>query len=188
MMLPEIGAAQRPMRNETICGDAFVVLRSRMITIAVADGLGHGPKAAEAAVAFCAYAEANVSKGLEEILRGATAEISHTRGAAAALLRIEDQPRSLSFVGIGNIELQAVSTQPIRPMCTPGIVGRPLRKVLKFDYELNGGEVLAVHSDGISSRFKLESYGHLNAQRTAEAILAEHGKRHDDATCLVVKL
>lgn len=188
MMLPEIGVVQRPIRNEKVCGDAFVVLRDEEITIAVADGLGHGPKAAEAALAFCAYVEANVSRGLEEILRGATAEISHTRGAAAALLRIGDRQRCLSFAGIGNIELQAVSKLPIRPTSTPGIVGRPLRKVLEFDYELNGGDLLAVYSDGISGRFRLESYGRLNAQSAAEAILSDHGKRHDDATCLVVRL
>ena len=37
-MHPDIGASQRPMRNEAVCGDAFVVLRHEEITIAVADG------------------------------------------------------------------------------------------------------------------------------------------------------
>ena len=187
-MLLEIGAAQRPFRHEKVCGDAFVVLQDREITIAVADGLGHGPKAAKAAVAFCEYVGVHAAKGLEEILRGATADLSDTRGAAAALVRIADQQRRLSFAGIGNIELQAVSKEPIRPACTPGIVGRPLRKVLRFDYELYPGDLLAIYSDGISGRFRLDSYSHLSAQSAAEAILAEHGKHHDDATCLVVRL
>lgn len=184
----EIGAVQRPIRNEKVCGDAFVVLRNHEITIALADGLGHGPKAAEAAIAFCEYVEAHASRSLEEILIGATADLSDTRGAAAALVRIGSQHRELSFAGIGNIELQAVSKIPIRPACTPGIVGRPLRKVLKFDYELSPGDLLAIYSDGISSRFRLDSYRHLDAQGTAEAILADHGKQHDDATCVVVRL
>lgn len=187
-MLPEIGAAQRPIRTETVCGDAFVVFPGEWITVAVADGLGHGPEAAEAAHAFCEYVGAHASEGLEEILRGATAALSDTRGAAAALIRIADQLQCLSFAGIGNVELQAASRRPIRPVCTPGIVGRPLRKVLEFNYELTRGDLLAIYSDGISGRFALGSYGHLDAQSMAEAILADHGKHHDDATCVVVRL
>ena len=187
-MSPEIGAAQRPIENETVCGDAFAVFRDRETTIAVADGLGHGAGAAEAALAFCAYVGTHASAGLEQILRGATTCLSPTRGAAAALIRISDQRRHLSFAGIGNIEVQAMSKLPIRPVCTPGIVGRPLRKVLSFDYELNRGDLLAIHSDGISSRFTLAPYSHLDVQSMAEAILADHGKQHDDATCVVVRL
>ncbi len=155
--------------------------------IALADGLGHGPLAAEASLGFCAYVEAHTEDSLEEIIRGASNEIVRTRGAAAAVVSIDLDQQTLAFAGIGNIELQAVSREPIRPVCTPGIVGRPLRKVVQFDYTLNRGDLFAFYSDGISSRFSLTEYRRFDVQPMADEILKEQGKYHDDATCIVAR-
>ncbi|MCP4675930.1 MAG: SpoIIE family protein phosphatase [Deltaproteobacteria bacterium] len=154
---------------------------------ALADGLGHGPMAEEASLAFCEYVKAHPTDDLEDIIRDAGTAIAKTRGVAAAVVRIDLEKQSISFAGIGNIELQSVSKQPIRPVCTPGIIGRPLRKVVQFDYELNLGDLLAMYSDGISSRFSLSEYRYNEVQAVADTILANHGKAHDDATCIVFR-
>ena len=185
----ELGTAQRPYVGEKVSGDAICILQHGEETlVTVVDGLGHGPKAAEAANAFCGFVESNQFSNLEEIMLGATKDIARTRGAVAALIRINGQEDSMCFCGVGNIELQALSRHPIRPVCTPGIVGRPIRKVLSFSYEMLPGDLMVVHTDGISSRFDLDSYRHLDTpEAMAEAILSEHGKNHDDATCVVFR-
>jgi negative regulator of sigma-B (phosphoserine phosphatase) len=183
-----IANVQRPARGETVCGDAFTVVTGQVTIVALADGLGHGPLAAEASEAFCAYVERHEGQGLEQLLRGGTVALNGTRGAAAAVLRIDQVAGRVSFAGVGNIELQAVSREPIRPVCTPGIVGRPLRKVIAFHYNLHAGDLLALYSDGISSRFDLAAFRRLRTQGIAQAVLAQHGKSHDDATILVLRV
>lgn len=170
-----------------MCGDAFVILPGDELTIAVADGLGHGPAAAEAARAFCAFVAAHCREDITVILRTAVRALAGTRGAVAALLRIDERAERMKFAGVGNIELRALSRQPIHPVSVPGFLGdRPLRKVTCFDYPLCAGDLLVVHSDGVHPHFELERYGALPAQGIAEAIVANHNRDHDDATCVVV--
>ncbi len=184
----EIAVAQRPAVNESVCGDATEVVREGETLIAVADGLGHGPDAAEAAQAFCRYVRENPSLGLEDIIMGASQEISRTRGVACALVRIDAAERLMTFVGVGNIEVQAVSVADIHPICLPGIVGQRVRKLQSFEYELHPGDLIVVYSDGISSRFDLRQMRHADVQALADAVLVEHGKDHDDATCVVIRI
>lgn len=185
-MSVEIAHAQRPARGESVCGDAFAVVHEPVITVALADGLGHGPPANEASEAFCDYVRRSMELGLEQLVRGASQAISKTRGAAAAVLRVDEQAGLLAFAGVGNIELQAVSERPIRPVCTPGIVGRPLRKVVIYRYRISPGDMIVLYSDGISSRLDLKKFRDLEIQQVADEILANHGKRHDDATVIVI--
>lgn len=186
-MSVQLAFSQRPARGQKICGDTYRVVCGRETIVALADGLGHGPAAAEASVAFCDYVARKANQSAEQILRGATSAISKTRGAAAALVRIDEQAGRLVFAGVGNIELQAVSRVPMRPVCTPGIIGRPLRKVVAYTYELSPGDLLVLYSDGISSRVDLMEFRQLEPQQVADTILERHGKRHDDATVVVIK-
>ncbi len=184
----KLGSAQRPKVGETVCGDAFVVLPSGSITtVAVADGLGHGPMAAEAAHMFCEFVSVNRDKTLTEIMEGAHRKIRHTRGAAAVLLRIDEKHEQMKFTGIGNIDLQAISQNPIKPVSLPGILGKRMKKILEFDYTLSDGDLLILYSDGISSRFEAERYRRLEPEDMAKKILMEKGKQHDDATCIVIR-
>lgn len=182
-----ICTAQRAYLGETVCGDAFSMVRDEKTLIALADGLGHGPLAAEAAVAFCRFVESRPGIGLRKLMTDATVQLSKTRGAAAALVRIDRQRGEIEFAGVGNIELQAVSKDPITPVSVAGIVGREIRKVHVFSYRIHRGDLLAVYTDGISSRFSLGDYAKLDEQALADKLLSEHGKLHDDATCVVIR-
>ncbi len=186
-MRVEVAASQRPASGESVSGDEYLVVQGESTLLALADGLGHGPQAREAAVAFCDHVRENSSASLEELLLGASARISRTRGAAAALVRIDPGGRELRFAGIGNICLQSRSREAIRPVSMPGIVGHSIRKIKEFAYPLHDGDLLVLHSDGISSRFELGNYQNLALQEMADAILGHAGKTHDDATCIVAR-
>ena len=69
-------------------------------------------------------------------MKEASAAIKQTRGAAAAIVRVTTSGKLL-FVGVGNIEMHAVSRERIRPVCTPGIVGRNVRKIIVFEYAVH---------------------------------------------------
>jgi negative regulator of sigma-B (phosphoserine phosphatase) len=184
----EIGTAQRPIRGERVCGDAFVIVpQGGTTTIALADGLGHGEHAAQASNAFCSYVKGAGHDSLEEIFWGAHRSIVHTRGAAAALLAIDTRSDTLAFAGVGNIDFVADSATRIKPISTPGIVGQRIRKIATFSYPISAGDLFIVFSDGISGRFELKGYRRFSPSHMAAAILADYGKDHDVATCIVIR-
>jgi phosphoserine phosphatase RsbX len=184
----EIGSAQRALAGQDVCGDMFVVLPGSTTIIGLADGLGHGPDAAAAARLFCAHVREHGTEALEAFFRGADRALTGTRGAAGALLRIEVSSRRIEFAGVGNVDFQAFPAGTARPFGTAGILGRGFRKLVPFDFAGPPGGVLALFTDGISSRMSLEPYVGLAAQALADQVLAGHGAAHDDATCVVVKL
>jgi serine/threonine protein phosphatase PrpC len=183
----EIATIRRPIHSERICGDVILVHHGTTTLVALADGLGHGPAAAEAAQAFCDYLGLHADDPMERLLRGASAAVTGTRGLAGAVLRFDEVAHQVEFAGVGNIEVTALSKSPIRPVCSPGIIGRPLRVVKPYQFDLAPGDLLVMHSDGISSRMDLKPHRDLAPQALAEQLLKEFGKRHDDASCVVVR-
>jgi serine/threonine protein phosphatase PrpC len=185
-----IGTASRPASGETVCGDQVRVVRDgAATTIAIADGLGHGPRAAQAATAFCAVVERHPAEPLELLFARASRELEQTRGAAAVVLRVDAVEGTLLFSGVGNVETRAISKAPIRPISTPGIVGRRLLRARELRYPLAAGDLLVVFTDGVSSRLDVATVAELSSdpQAMADRILEIHGKGHDDATCVVIR-
>jgi negative regulator of sigma-B (phosphoserine phosphatase) len=184
----EIAAAQRPATGESQCGDAYTVVQEDQTTlVAVADGLGHGPEAARAARAFCEHAESQAHRPLESILATADAALSGTRGAAVALLRLDPEGR-FDFAGVGNIAVRALSRRAIHPISVAGTLGRRNARRLRCEsFDVEEGDLLVVHTDGVSSRYDLGALRDDAAARIAVALLSSFGKSHDDATCVVVR-
>ena len=181
-----VGIAQRPCAGETACGDGFFSDRGGAY-VSVVDGLGHGPMAEQAAIAFAEAARPDESLPLKEIMERAGRSLSRTRGAAAALMRIDEAVGRLEFIGVGNIHMHSVAAVSIHPVCAPGVVGHRVRKLLPFEFQLPETALIALCSDGISSRLELAEYQHLEPQEIADAVLENHGKSYDDATCLIIR-
>jgi serine/threonine protein phosphatase PrpC len=183
-----IGVAQRPAEGETLCGDAYaIVRRGRRTLVALADGLGHGPEAARAAQAFCSHVQAAADRPLDAILTTAGPAIAGTRGVAAALLRL-DPPGHFEYAGVGNIVLRVLSRTPIHPLSVAGTLGRRNARRVRCDrFAVEEGDLLVMHSDGVSGRYELDRLRGAAPDRVARELLAAHGRSHDDATCLVVR-
>jgi hypothetical protein len=184
-----VAAAQRPIAGEAVCGDAFTVAsHDRTTLVCLADGLGHGDAAHEAAEAACRHAREHAGTPLDALIRGIDGALAGLRGAAVSLLSIDEGAGRVQFVGVGNVELRAAARAPIAPPNFPGIVGQRMRKPRLWDYPIAAGDVLVLISDGISSRFELGTLAHLAPQALADTILASHGKKHDDASCVVARI
>ena len=184
----QLGAAQRPAVGETVCGDAYVMVeRGARKLIAVVDGSGHGPLAAEAAHLFRDFVSLHAAEPLELLFLGAHAALADTRGAAASILRVDESSGALEFAGIGNVHVVAQSASAIHPAPQPGILGRRFRHAKVLPFSVARGDTLVMFSDGISSRVQLAPYLHLDPDAMARAILAEHGASHDDATCVALR-
>lgn len=184
----DIGTAQLPAEGETVCGDAWrVIHRDQRSLFLVVDGLGHGPHAAAAAIAFCEYIETHPDEPLDVMLYGADKAVSTTRGAAAMIARVDKRAATIDIAGVGNVAMRAWSKERFQPLPMRGVLGRGIRNVRVFRYAMNPSDLFALYSDGISGSFDIESTKHQGAATIAQSILAGYRKSHDDATCVVAR-
>lgn len=183
-----VGRSARPKPGERESGDRVVLLDDgRELLLAVIDGLGHGPRAAEAAHAAERVLVENASMPLPELFQHCDRAIAHTRGVAMTVVRASRERRLLMHAGVGNVELRSIARPVVSALPQPGVVGgRRVRSVRETVVELSVGDLFVLFSDGISSRIDLDAYRQLGVQAMADAIVRDHGKEHDDASCAVL--
>ncbi len=182
-----VGTVRRCADGETVCGDAFAVIEDGdTVLVTVVDGLGHGPGAAEASEAFIEFVSRHPEQPLSTLMQTASNHLRSTRGAAAALVRLDRAANTIEHCGVGNIHFHSLAEKPINPVPAPGIVGHRIRKITASEFELPEHGLFALCSDGISSRIDLRPLANLSPQEVADALLEHHGKSHDDVTCVVV--
>jgi hypothetical protein len=177
-----------------VCGDAWRLARGRdgLLAVVVADGLGHGPLAAEAAEAACAVFEADPFAGPRAMIEAMHGATGGTRGAAVAVARIDAAAGRLTFAGVGNISgtLMGADAEDRRGLMSHnGTVGHQVRKVQEIEYPWGPAAVLVLHSDGLQTRWALEKYPGL--VRRHPAVIAgllyrDFRRGRDDATVVVV--
>jgi anti-sigma regulatory factor (Ser/Thr protein kinase) len=186
-----VGAVSVPKLGEDVCGDSWSVLVGpEETTLLVADGLGHGPEAAEAAVeAVRLFHRFNGHRApvLLDYIHGG---LRATRGAAVSVARFRPGSGKMIYSGVGNVAgVIAVNGDLKRMVSMPGTAGHNARKIQAFEYPFTTGLVI-LHSDGIASSWTLDRYSNLAARHPTliAAILYRDLTRHrDDATVLVAK-
>lgn len=147
------GHFRLPREGEEYCGDAIAlaeVTGSR--TACVADGLGHGPDAAEAADAAMRVFTENPDRPLPHQLTNMHRALRTTRGAAVALVRVA--PHRLEFCGVGNVSGATVGGSSRVLLSTPGIVGFSLPAAPVRQLTLAGDEAVVLHTDGVGSGWR----------------------------------
>lgn len=184
------GVAQKNARSERVCGDAYVAAEHNGTTLwSIIDGAGHGPRAhavAEEAAGF--IRSLAFQQEVDHILVALHRYLRGRRGAAVSLLKLDAETSRMEYAGVGNVEVRSHGPKRIQPVSTPGILGRALRRVKTFTYDVQPGIFIAMFSDGISSRFSVTGYAQLPPAEAAERILKDHHKAIDDGTCIVIRL
>lgn len=187
----EYSSLIRPCMGERVSGDA-VVIRSLEggLFVAIIDVLGHGPEAHQLTIMIDAfldrYATADVSglmKRLHQHLRG-------TRGAAVGLCAIDSATGKIDYVGIGNTGIRRFGESDTRLVSQDGVLGQNMRTPLLQSLELASGDLLVLHTDGVSERFTTDRYPGLLRHDPAQVvriILDRFGKDHDDSACIAVR-
>lgn len=193
--MPDITSASglaRPMTNEEVCGDAYVVIdEPRRRLLVLADGLGHGPLAAVASRAAVQVAlDREGGTPLEVLLQEMHARLRQTRGAAVAVAELDWVDRVVRFAGVGNVSGWVVTDRGRQGMPSkPGIVGgQALRPLRPLELPLGPELLVVLHSDGLSEKWDLLGYPGLRGRSPAllaAVLLRDAGVHHDDASVLV---
>ena len=188
----DYGVVCLPNKGESVCGDNWAVFSGEGLNLCtVFDGLGHGHLASEAsAEAMKVFAESTAFELKEIILRSHDA-LKKTRGAAGAVLRVDRNLSQVKFAGIGNISAGLYGPITAKRMASHnGTLGLAVSRVHEFDYQWDADAILVMHSDGLGSHWKLESYPGIfgkNPSILAALLFRDHKRGTDDVTILVGK-
>jgi anti-sigma regulatory factor (Ser/Thr protein kinase) len=188
-----VGIVRQAKPGEAVCGDSWI---ARWFAdgwvCAVADGLGHGVIASDAATAIIdAVRLAPARLSPVEIVEAAHQAAKPTRGAAFGVAVLDEAAGVVRFAGVGNIAAVVVKGAERRHLVSyNGIIGHEYRKLSEFSHPWQAQSVLLLHSDGIGTQWDLERYPGLLARDPSliAAVLYRDFKRgRDDATIVVLK-
>jgi anti-sigma regulatory factor (Ser/Thr protein kinase) len=188
-----LGAISLPITGESVCGDAWSSnhIPGRSIYI-VADGLGHGPKAAEAAEEAVRIFHDVAAQAPERILGDIHRALSKTRGAAVSIAEILHDRGMLNYAGAGNIVAGICAGGKTRSMVSMnGTVGHSVAKIQQFSYPWEKNSALIMHSDGLATRWNVELYPGLASRHPAlmaAVLYRDFSRKRDDATILVSRI
>ncbi|GCD21152.1 TorS-related protein [Cellulomonas algicola] len=188
--IPTAVGVTRPMTGQDVCGDAYAIRTDDgVLTVMLADGLGHGPLAAAASTEAVRAFRGAAPGGPLALLTAVHRALSGTRGAAVAVARLD--PGEVRYAGVGNIAGVVVDGAARRGMIShPGIAGAQARTLREAVYPLPPGGLVVLHSDGVTERHDLAGYPGLLARTSlvvAAVLLRDFGVRRDDASVVVAR-
>ena len=201
-----LGGHTRPFPGQVLCGDVLWwrvadtdaeaisgTGRStgQSVTLALIDGLGHGPRAYAAASAVVAALEArwSTAAGLEALLRAVHGDVMGQPGGSITLARYTGG--RLEVTAVGNTVARVVGPRSSHNLLSPdGNLGALLPTPRVHRLDLPPGHALLCYSDGVKSQFDFEAVpGRHSASPAivAQRVVEAHGKNHDDASTLLLR-
>ena len=155
-----VGGLAVPCPGEDVSGDAWSASeRDGRTAVLVADGLGHGAPAAEAARAAVGLFGAHADESPAALVARIHAGLQATRGAAVAVAEVDPRRRLVRFAGIGNIGAAILADGATRRLVSQhGTAGHGRPSIREFTYPWPDDAVFVAHSDGLVSDWTLARY------------------------------
>jgi len=183
---------KRPMTGkENECGDTgFIREYDNKCFLSLIDILGHGKEAHDVSILAENYLLENYRSDLVDMMNRFHLHLKGTRGAVAALCRLNLIDGEIDYVGIGNITTRLYGTMPVSFVPRDGIIGYTITTPKNQKAKLYPGDVLILSSDGVKEHFDLAFYPDLlngSARMIATDLLDHLGKGSDDASCIVLR-
>ena len=177
--------------GETVCGDAWAAaFEGGKAAVVVADGLGHGPDAAQASKAAVEVFSSNPLSAPRTLIGGVHARLRSTRGAAVTILQLDSDASEVRCSGAGNVIARLLSGSTDKTLLTQhGTAGIQIRTPDEATTAWPPFALLVVHSDGIESRWsadRLRPVLGLDPMIAAAILARTHSRGRDDATVVVV--
>lgn len=181
-----------PLHGEHACGDNWAIRRNgRTWMLMLADGLGHGAIAAEAADEAVHIFRSTSSANTADIFQDMHGALRATRGAAVGIANVSFDASEVRYVAVGNISGAVLTPSTVKQMVySNGTVGAEMRRTPHdFSYPFPRGATLVMHSDGIAT-WHLERYPGLLAKDPgviAGVLFRDFRRVRDDATVIVAR-
>lgn len=158
--------------------------------MALVDGLGHGVSAHEVAIKAVTFIRNCATSDVAGLMVDLDEHLKGSLGAAVGLCYVDVSSGALSYVSVGNTSLRRFGAGEFRLVSQDGVVGSRMRTPQTQRMSLEVGDVVLMHTDGVSERFGLADYpemlGH-SPESIARIVVRRFGKQHDDAGCIAVR-
>ncbi|MCD9019078.1 ATP-binding protein [Parachryseolinea silvisoli] len=183
-----------PKPGETVSGDGHLVKHEKNgVRIFVADGLGHGEAAHEAAKAGLQAFQSTRTESPVEMLRYVHEQVRKTRGMVGTIASYNKTENEWTFCGIGNISNRTYTGLEFKNyMSYNGIIGLNIPGTMK-DARIPGekNQHLILCSDGIRTRWDITKYPSVFKHDTiilAACLYKDFSRRNDDASILIATI
>jgi serine/threonine protein phosphatase PrpC len=183
-------AAARPLDSAQESGDQYLVKHFEGgALVAVVDGLGHGPDAAEAARTAIGLLEEHAHESPAKLVRRCHDGLRSTRGAVLSLASFDCG--LMTWIGVGNVDgilLRADGGgRAERLLVRSGLLGHQLPLLEPSRVSVGPGDTLILATDGVHSAFDQALERRAPREPSADAILAAYAKASDDALVVVAR-
>ncbi|HAS81174.1 MAG TPA: serine/threonine protein phosphatase [Verrucomicrobia bacterium] len=188
-----IGAVTRSLANDPYCGDHCAWWEhAGNVYLFLADGLGHGQFAHQAATAALDSLRRQSPAELTALFTQCDQDIRHTRGVALGVAVIDPGLRTLAFCGVGNIRALMINQDQRQRhfTCGYGIVGAGFKNLRVETLPFMPGDTLIMASDGILEHFVAADDppdARWSAMQLSEQILGQWAIATDDAAVLTCR-
>lgn len=189
----DIAAVQVSKTGEDVCGDAWSFrMRDSRLSVLVADGLGHGLHAHDAAVAALNVFGRRHEEAPGRVIEDVHAALRPTRGAAVAMLAVDRERGTARYAGLGNISASILPPGGGRHnlVSHPGTAGHTAARIQEFNYPVPADAVIVMASDGLGTHWDLRRYPGLETRCSgiiAGVLYRDFSRRRDDVTVVVAK-
>lgn len=191
----DIGVVCVPLEGETACGDGWCVRQTAdHALVLLVDGLGHGPNAADAADAALNLFRAMDDRAPSEIVALLHEALRATRGAAVAVVEVRrvGDGATIDFCGVGNTVTAVIGPAGARALPSMnGTAGLSVRGLQSFTQPWRPGDMLVMHTDGLTTRWRLDAYPRIREHHpaiTAAVLHRDASRARDDATVLALTI
>jgi hypothetical protein len=163
------------------------------VLVAVVDGLGHGPEAAAAAKLAIAIADRASTGSPIALLRQCHEELRSTRGVVLSLAFFDRQDRTMTWLGVGNVEGVLLRSYPEASprreilLLRSGVVGRHLPSISASVLAVEPGDTLVLATDGLRPGSAVGLDATPPPKQLADFIIAREWQMNDDALVLVAR-
>ena len=187
-----IGTICIPAPGESVCGDGWwAESTADRAIIALADGLGHGPVAHQAAQKAMTIARAHNGLKPNALMALIHEGLHQTRGAAVLVVEVAWARQTLTCCGVGNIAGTIVTPTDMRGLVSQhGTAGMNKVRLQEFSYSFPTGALLVLHSDGLKTGWHLDRYPGLVQRQPcliAAVLYRDFVRGRDDTTVVVLK-
>jgi phosphoserine phosphatase RsbX len=182
------------MPGQSQSGDRHLVQPyTNGLLMAVVDGLGHGEQAAAAADLAVTTLIKHAHESVIALVKRCHDVLRKTRGVVMSLASFNELDRTLTWMGVGNVEglvLRAKGSPHSRYeylLLRGGVVGDQLPTLGASIMPLMQGDTLVLTTDGFRGGFAKDLSASDLPQVMADRILAKCNKGSDDALVFVAR-
>lgn len=190
--ISRIALLSRPHPREKEAGDmSLVARRNNKLRLVVADGLGHGPAAREAARRAVESLRRDLHLDVSEAVFAAHAQVAGTRGATLGVADIDLAARTVRSTTVGNVRVAVFlgNGRLWSPCGTDAVLGhgrgnQGQLEVRVEQHPLPENAIVCLFSDGLASQLRLP-WQRVELDDLAIQLFQTFAVPNDDATLLL---